>query len=60
MAKETPARRLRSGELAAMTGVSRDALRYYERRHLLQRAHVLGLAFSFVARLASAAADHIT
>jgi DNA-binding transcriptional MerR regulator len=38
MAKLSAARTLRSGELAALTGVSRDALRYYERRHLLPAA----------------------
>lgn len=36
MAKESSGRTLRSGELAAMTGVSRDALRFYERHGLMQ------------------------
>ena len=31
-------RRLRIGELAAMTGLTRDALRYYERQGLLPRS----------------------
>lgn len=38
MAKLTPGRTLHSGELAAITGVSRDALRYYERKQLLPAA----------------------
>lgn len=35
MAEKAPERTFRSGELAAMTGISRDALRYYERHGLL-------------------------
>lgn len=33
--KQSPIRPLRSGELAALAGVSRDTLRYYERRGLM-------------------------
>lgn len=38
MTKELQARPMRSGELAKAAGVSRDALRYYERHHLLPPA----------------------
>jgi DNA-binding transcriptional MerR regulator len=38
MAKETAGRTLRSGELAALAGVSRDTLRHYERQGLLPLA----------------------
>ena len=38
MAEKVPGLAFRSGELAAMTGISRDALRYYERHGLLPAA----------------------
>lgn len=42
MAKQPPSRTLRSGELAAMAGISRDALRYYERHGLMPSAQRTG------------------
>jgi DNA-binding transcriptional MerR regulator len=38
MAEKAPGLSFRSGELAALTGISRDALRYYERHGLLPAA----------------------